>query len=460
MSVNGAGQQVNVTVAAGNPAAGPPPPSFELMFAPLLIGVVLNAMLFGVFIVLVHSYFRLYKTDYGWIRYLIYYLILLEVINTVCDIGLIYEPLITLHNSTSVLMDSPKLLAADPVVTTLISTPTQLFMAWRIRRVTRSNWLSGSVALLAFASFVGGLVATISVATHPKFAQFVLAEAPLTLWLTSTAFADLFITVFLVNFLWKNKTGFKTQTDSVTDRIILFTVQTGMLTSVAAIADVSLFLIMPRTTFMFIWDFSLSKLYSICLIATLNARHEWNDLLEESPAASLEKTLSKDGKPNPNAIIKLRAAADVHNLQLYIPSQFQASRTSATSPNVLSPGARRRTPTARHAYRGENGSLDSQGWIPRPMPTVMPGRSHVSTKQSSSRSAKAKKTGSGHRIAGRDMLFGQGQEVSNTSGDESLKPLLLAPNARGRGHAHSHSKSSSSAESAKRTAEWAMVTGR
>ncbi|KAF7334632.1 hypothetical protein MVEN_02293600 [Mycena venus] len=349
-----------------------PDPGFEHTYAPLFFGVVLNVLLFGVFIVQVHAYFRFYKTDYPYIRYLIYYLITMEIINTVCDIGLIYEPLIKLHNSPLVYQMAPTLLAADPVVTTLISTPTQLFMAWRIRQVTKSNWLAGIVALLAFTSLVGGVGATIGVATHREFARFRLVEPQLTIWLTSTAFADLFITALLVNFLWVHKTGFKTQTDSVTDKIIFCTVQTGMLTSFAAIADVTLFLIVPDSTLMFIWDFSLSKLYSICLLSTLNARTDWNNLLVAMP--------TDDEKKDPNAIIKVRRATDIQGLQLYIPSQFEFN-SAGVSP------ARKRTPRTE--------------WIPQPLPF-----------------------------------------------------------AATRGHGHNKSFSSSDSESARRTAAWAMVTGR
>ncbi|KAJ6589452.1 hypothetical protein B0H19DRAFT_1103892 [Mycena capillaripes] len=321
---------------------GLPGPSFELIFAPLLVGVVVNALLLGVFIVQVHSYFRLYKADYAAIRYLIYYLIVMETLNTLCDFGVIYEPLIKLHGSDLAMKNVPTLLAADPVVTVLISTPTQLFMAWRIRLVTKSNWLSALVALLAFTSLGSGVAATIGVATRVhEIRDFDLIEGPLTLWLTSTAFADLFITAFLVNFLWVNKTGFKTRTDSVTDKIIFLTVQTGMLTSFAAIADVTIFLCVPNTTVMFIWDFSLSKLYSVCLISTLNARSEWNNLLTEMPSA--------DEKKDPNAIIKVRRATDIQGLQLYIPSQFEFSSN---------PSPRKRTPHSQYVSE----------WIPLPLP--------------------------------------------------------------------------------------------
>ncbi|KAJ7898636.1 hypothetical protein B0H14DRAFT_2674951 [Mycena olivaceomarginata] len=308
-------------------------PSFELTYGPLFFGVILNVLLFGVFIVQVHSYFRLYKTDYPWIRYLIYYLILMEAINTGCDIGIIYQPLIMQHGNVPNHLDPT---SKSPLYPTLISTPTQLFMAWRIRLVTKSNWLSGLVALLAFISLVGGTVATIGVSHYQEFVKFKLVEAPLTIWLTSTAFADLFITAFLVNFLWVNKTGFKTQTDSVTDKIIFLTVQTGMLTSFAAIADVTLF----YSFLFFIWDFSLSKLYSICLISTLNARTDWNNLLVAMPSPS-------DSDDQKQKIIKVRRATDIQGLQLYIPSQWEFNNAGPSS-------SRKRTPRSE--------------WIPQPLP--------------------------------------------------------------------------------------------
>ncbi|KAJ7819965.1 hypothetical protein B0H14DRAFT_2835209 [Mycena olivaceomarginata] len=220
----------------------------------------------------VHSYFGLCKSD-TWIRYLIYYLILMETINTICDIGVIYEPLIILHGAPTLPpLPFANLLATDPIVTTLISTPTQLFMAWRIRLVTKSKWPAGLVVFLIFTSLVP---------LGPGLPEVVTALA---VWLTSTAFADLFITGFLVKFLWVNKTGFQTRTDS-----------TGALTSFAAVADIVFFLIAP----------------------ILNARTEWNILLAAGPSA--------EEKLTPNAIIRVREATDIEGLQLYVPSRFESS---------------------------------------------------------------------------------------------------------------------------------------
>ncbi|KAJ7110226.1 hypothetical protein C8R43DRAFT_1243195 [Mycena crocata] len=340
--------------------------NFELLFAPLLIGVVLNALLLGIFLIQVYSYIRLYPNDSPWIRYLIYYLIIMEIVNTICAVGLIYEPLITLHNSPLLATQAPTLLAADPIVTTLISTPTQLFMAWRIRLLTKSNILAGLVALFASISLVGGMVSTAIVVRDREFTDgLVVASIPV--WLTSTAFADLLITALLVNFLWEKKTGFKTQTDSVTDRVILLTVQTGLLTSLAAIADVTLFLILPQTTFMFIWDFSLCKLYSISLVSTLTARHEWNNLLFDTPPPG-----EKRGKVDVHALIKVRCPSDIEGLQLYIPSNFESSihsprkRTPIEPPPIVERGPRPLPPaptrSTSQSIRSQDSSRRTAAW--------------------------------------------------------------------------------------------------
>ncbi|KAJ7361100.1 hypothetical protein DFH08DRAFT_800488 [Mycena albidolilacea] len=143
------------------------PPDFKLIIALLFFGVLLNVMLFGVFIVQVYSYFGLCKR--------------VSVSQT--------------SSFNMKLMDN-KVLAAVPL--------------------------------------------------GPKLPEVVTALA---VWLTSTAFVDLFITAFLVKFLWVNKTGFRTRKDSVTGKIILFTVQTGPLTSSAVVTDIVFFLIAPVRDF-------------------------------------------------------------------------------------------------------------------------------------------------------------------------------------------------------------------
>ncbi|KJA22397.1 hypothetical protein HYPSUDRAFT_656476 [Hypholoma sublateritium FD-334 SS-4] len=92
---------------------------------------------------------------------------------------------------------------------------------------------------------------------------------------------DSLIAVSLCILLVRNRTGFK-QTDSVVSRLMLFTINTGLLTSIAAVACFVTYAIWPqRFIFMGIY-FALSKLYANSLLASLNARNvlrgqSWED---------------------------------------------------------------------------------------------------------------------------------------------------------------------------------------
>ncbi|KAJ7106188.1 hypothetical protein C8R44DRAFT_886080 [Mycena epipterygia] len=69
--------------------------------------------------------------------------------------------------------------------------------------------------------------------------------------------------------LLRKKTGFE-GTDTVVDRLIRLTVQTGI--ALFSILDIVCFLTLPAATVNFIWNIPLSKLYSNCLMSSLNAR--------------------------------------------------------------------------------------------------------------------------------------------------------------------------------------------
>ncbi|KAG6915778.1 hypothetical protein DXG01_009860 [Tephrocybe rancida] len=156
-----------------------------------------------------------------------------------------------------------------------VSTPIQLFFGWRIFKLTKSIWVPILIALFAIVSFGGGCWTGIMVATVKLFARKPELHNPALLWFLSACVADVLITVSLVFSLSRRKTGFVV-TDDAISKIIRMTVQTGMLTAFFAIGDVVFFMTLPRTALNFLWDLALSKLYSNCLLSTLNARASMN----------------------------------------------------------------------------------------------------------------------------------------------------------------------------------------
>ncbi|KAJ7057671.1 hypothetical protein C8F01DRAFT_1371784 [Mycena amicta] len=246
-------------------------PGAELLFGPMLIGVLLSTTCYGIMTLQMFIYYQTYKKDIIWIRYFVLYLFIAETINLLFEIGIIYEPLIIRYGSPRALIVSPLLLPADAISIVLVSTPIQIFTAWRISVITGKKIFTILISVFALVSFVGGALVGVFAGLRNEFRQFQSFDGIVSLWLISSAVCDVLITIILTYSLTARKTGF-TAVDGQVNRIIRLTVQTGAITAVAALADLILFLTFPKTTLQFIPDFPLSKFYSICLISSLNAR--------------------------------------------------------------------------------------------------------------------------------------------------------------------------------------------
>lgn len=252
-------------------------PSVQLLFGPMLIGVFLNNILFGVLIAQAFVYYRTYTTERAWIRYLVLYLVILETCNTAFDMAMMFQPLIHEYGMPSAVTKTPTLLAADGITIVLISTPVQLFIAWRIKIITSSIVMPSVIGFFSFCSFVGGMATTICVSLIPEYARLHKFEGAVITWLASSAIADVIIAVTLVISLRKRRTGV-TSTNDILNRIIRLTIQTGAVTAIFAILDVTMFLGKGNTTFNFLWDLPLGKLYTNSLLSTLNARAGWSQV--------------------------------------------------------------------------------------------------------------------------------------------------------------------------------------
>ncbi|KAF7761964.1 hypothetical protein Agabi119p4_9956 [Agaricus bisporus var. burnettii] len=83
------------------------PPSISLLFGPILIGALINAILYGVLVVQSLIYFQTYKKDNGWLKCLVFYLFTVETINSGLIIALVYEPLILKYGQSEAMSYFP-----------------------------------------------------------------------------------------------------------------------------------------------------------------------------------------------------------------------------------------------------------------------------------------------------------------------------------------------------------------
>ncbi|KDR84327.1 hypothetical protein GALMADRAFT_111602 [Galerina marginata CBS 339.88] len=250
-------------------------PNIKLLFGPMLIGVFVNMILYGILIMQTYHYYQTFKRDAPWIKYLVLYLFILESLNTGCDMAMMWEPLIEKFGQPPKYF--PTLFAAEPIVMVAVSTPIQIFFAWRIKLLTKSNILALIIVALSIVSLAGGTYTTVLIVKIKLFARKPELHWPALVWFLSATVADVMITTVLVMTLSKRKTGF-VATDDAVSKIIRMTVQTGMITAFFALGDVIFFMTLPHAALNFLWDLALSKLYANCLLSTLNARESLQDL--------------------------------------------------------------------------------------------------------------------------------------------------------------------------------------
>ncbi|KAK2459480.1 hypothetical protein APHAL10511_008514 [Amanita phalloides] len=264
--------------------------SVQLLFGPMLIGTFLNMILYGVMVVQAGIdvtlitvspvsfepsqlivYLQTYKHDARWLRYFMYFLFVSETINSGFTIAVMYEPLILRYGKPEAVEYFPLSLSADPVMTVIISTPVQIFIAWRIKVITKSRLLAVVIGFLALVALSGGIWLTVTVTRIRRFSLKPKLHWPALTWLLSSALADVIIAAILTWSLFRRKTSCR-DTDHAINKIMRITIQTGLITAIFATLDVVCFLGFPHTSINFVWDFSLSKLYSNALLSTLNAR--------------------------------------------------------------------------------------------------------------------------------------------------------------------------------------------
>ncbi|KAF8209252.1 hypothetical protein K438DRAFT_260411 [Mycena galopus ATCC 62051] len=222
------------------------------VYGPMLIGVFINLILYGVFLGQALTYYQRYRRDDdAWLQYFVAYLFVLETLNTGFDMEMMYQPLILQYGH--VLDYFPTVFVSEPLCVVLVSTPTQLFFAWRIWTLTRVRWAPILIVLLAGAAFGGGLWTATKLALIKQFARKPELHAPALLWFSASSAADVGITVGLVWTLAHRKTGF-VATDGVIDKIIRTTIQTGLVTSIFSVLDIIFFMVFPHLALNFVWD--------------------------------------------------------------------------------------------------------------------------------------------------------------------------------------------------------------
>ncbi|KAJ7126267.1 hypothetical protein C8R44DRAFT_123275 [Mycena epipterygia] len=167
----------------------------------------------------------------------------------------------------------------------LVGAVTILCRAFFLHRVwifSRKNWLLVAGLTVMCLTTVGlDIALSIRTIRDRSVAVFSTDTPEIIAMFSLGAIVDLIIAMLLFWYLQRGRTSFD-RTNFVLTRIIQYTVATGLATSLLAIGCVAAYLIKPKTFIFVAMHFSLGRMYTNALLATLNSRRNLRSALGET----------------------------------------------------------------------------------------------------------------------------------------------------------------------------------
>ncbi|KAI0789361.1 hypothetical protein C8Q75DRAFT_765295 [Abortiporus biennis] len=234
-----------------------------------LIGAFMSAVLSGVLTMQVVVYFRLYSVDFSRNKTMVVFLWVLDCVHVSMACAATWTYLIAKRGSNTIADFIPWTIAVTVALTAIITFITHCFFVQRVYTLGRSLRLAIPIFALALGRLVAALVSTSEMIHLKSYAAFVSQCGwVFTVGLSLSAATDIFITITLLFLLRRSRTGYSTTTDHIIDSIALYTIETGMITSITTIVSLICWVSMPNNLIFLALHFTISKLYANSVLAT------------------------------------------------------------------------------------------------------------------------------------------------------------------------------------------------
>ncbi|KAF9441522.1 hypothetical protein P691DRAFT_779782 [Macrolepiota fuliginosa MF-IS2] len=256
-------------------AATPLPvvPSLDNSYGSLFIGMVVAAGLWGIGTAQAYWYYTTYPKDRLDIKLLVSAVWTLDTLHQALISYLVYFYVVTNYFNPAQLNVQIWVFAIQSVFEMIPCAIVQSFFLMRIWRLSNGKlYLIVLPGLLIIAKFV---LETIWICFCFRTKSISDAEArfgPLSQGVNGLAAAgDILLSVTMVQLLYKARTGIR-QSDNMLGKLMLYTVNTGVITSLWSILTLIVAVRLNKTYIYGAFYFSIGRLYVNTMLATLNAR--------------------------------------------------------------------------------------------------------------------------------------------------------------------------------------------
>ncbi|EPQ56832.1 hypothetical protein GLOTRDRAFT_92054 [Gloeophyllum trabeum ATCC 11539] len=205
----------------------PAPPALDNSLGAILIGVICASALYGLSCLQTFQYLRAYRDDRFYLKALVLILWCLDTLHSAFTCHALYYYAVTMYGNYLALATANWWVPV--ALNVCIGSLVQMYMGWR---VFIRLFVPGPVCLFCFQPLVLLCKAMTVIGFRVKeFANLKYYKGIITTSLASTAVVDLVIAASLCYFLSKKRTGFS-KTDDLINTLIIYSVNSGVLTSV------------------------------------------------------------------------------------------------------------------------------------------------------------------------------------------------------------------------------------
>ncbi|KIJ64879.1 hypothetical protein HYDPIDRAFT_111536 [Hydnomerulius pinastri MD-312] len=249
------------------------------ILGPIELGVVIAAVLFGCAVVQMYVYYKKFPNDSWRIKGLVAFEMSLQIPHLVCLTAAMWTMTVTNYGEPQTLVTLPATSVTAVVLSAPITFAVQVYFIVRLYRLSQDRFLPAFCIILAFVRLVFNM--TLGIAGY--YMKNVTVYEHEWSWIITSILAvsiscDLTIAAALSYHLnARRKTGFK-QTTRIIDQMIVYTIETGLATSLTDLIEGIFFWKMPNNyIWMGVYSFE-SGLYLNSLLAALNSRALLNQM--------------------------------------------------------------------------------------------------------------------------------------------------------------------------------------
>jgi len=241
------------------------------------LGTVFNWALLGVLSFQLYMFHGNFPNERKAIKALVYTMYCLDLVQTVSTTYFAWFMLVDGWGNPLVFVQVPWPGVAQSILTGIISAMAQIYYAWRIHILKPGKKpfeaLACLIILTALLQCSCGLASGIRLAFAADVSTIATLELTVKIWLGGSFAVDITIALTMIYIFYEaRRESVSRRTNVILRRLIFSAIETGSVTAVTAGLDLFLYLKNKENYLHLLPSLLLGKLYSIVVVACLNAR--------------------------------------------------------------------------------------------------------------------------------------------------------------------------------------------